>query len=38
MAEVVSISPPSMGLTFAEAGLQSYLMMGFKISKDPLFE
>ena len=38
MAEVVGISPSSVGRIWAEAGLKPHLTRGFKVSNDPMFE
>jgi transposase len=38
MAEVIAISPSSVGRIWAEAGLKPHLVKRFKISNDPQFE
>jgi len=38
MAEVMGISPSSVGRIWAEAGLKPHITKGFKVSNDPLFE
>lgn len=38
MAEVMGISPSSVGRIWAEAGLKPHLTHGFKVSNDPMFE
>lgn len=38
MAEVMGISPSSVGRIWSEAGLKPHLTRGFKVSNDPMFE
>ena len=38
MAEVMGISPSSVGRIWAEAGLKPHVTKGFKVSNDPMFE
>ena len=38
MAQVMGISPSSVGRIWSEAGLKPHLTRGFKVSNDPMFE
>ena len=38
MAEVMGISPSSVGRIWADAGLKPHIVKGFKVSNDPMFE